>query len=191
MAKNLTVADVIAHLSAYPLDTTVMSIPSGSESAGHLCFQANCPGGQLDNLMPVIYEDSADFHGAVGEVMKVSNVSQWVTGGAFADAFPTNAREMTPFVPEHTIQRLVEADLWLEAHHMQILRAAWRRTLLAYHSALAILDDEAISQLHVVTHTIHNIWGPLILGVPLPDRELSKREHAADLAYHRYGPDSR
>jgi hypothetical protein len=105
--------------------------------------------------------------------------------------YSTNADDVIPFDPRATIQVLKDLGHGLAAHHMEVMLAAWERTLGAYHSALGSVNDDAARQLHVVTHTISDIWGPKILTVvPLPNREQAQREHDADVFWHKYGPES-
>lgn len=104
---------------------------------------------------------------------------------AFIAAFPDDCRSIEPFDPNESIQNLIDADLWTEAHHLNAYRAAWHRMSTAYHSALAQLDEDALSKLHVVTYTVL-LWSNLFKGTPVPDRDRSISEQAADAEWHRH-----
>jgi len=181
MALDITVADVIAHLSQFPLDTKVTAFPPECPvGPGHLHFLTPNWTEGAEGLTVAVCSKPAMLDGC--EVKKKCFVpTAWA---AFEAAFPSNCKEMTPFMPEQSIKNLVEADMWNEAHHLDVYRAAWERTTKAYHSALASLDDKALSQLHVVTYTIE-AWGPLFLGTEVPNRERSIKERAADEEWHR------
>jgi len=177
---------VIAHLSQFPLDTKLLAFPDQTGEPGHLCFQKTHP--VFASLRVTVYPNrrqspDGEFQSADVEVKKTKTFEPG-SDPNFETAFPSNCKEMTPFIPERSIKNLIDADMWTEAHHLNVYRAAWERMTRAYHSALASLDDKALSQLHVVTYTIE-AWGPLFLGTEVPNRERSIKERAADEEWHR------
>lgn len=106
MALDITVGDVIAHLSQFPTNTKILAsvgAPGRIVQEGHLCFQANSPGGVLNNLMVVIWEpedsDGAEFATAAGEVKPVPRleIEPWDrTGKEFVEVRVKNEPCLPP-----------------------------------------------------------------------------------------------
>lgn len=98
---------------------------------------------------------------------------------------------MPPFDPRATIDELRKRGLHGAADQMAFLFGAWERTMSAYVVALPFLSTRDQLQLHVVNATAFEYWGTKIIGGPMRDDAKVLREHEADTAYHKYGPEAR